>query len=125
MRRYFLLVCFLEGKKKGRFHISALAPSPGPCPAAGVELLAHILVLLEPRSRRRRKKKASLPHPCRGARKGAMESEESNTQFPQRPPPHPPLSPPAPGQEARVVTASVRRSDLQAEEQQWHLQGSQ
>lgn len=70
-------------KKKKLFHISALAPSPVPCRVAGAELRAHILVLLEPRSRRRRKKKASLPHPCRGAGKGAVESEESNTRFPQ------------------------------------------
>ena len=66
-------------KKKKLFHISALAPSPVPCPAAGAELPAHILVLLEPRSKKWRKKKASLPHPCRGAGKRAVEREESNT----------------------------------------------
>lgn len=86
-------MCFLEEEKKRLFHISALAPSPVPCPAAGAELPAHILVLLEPRSKKRRKKKASLPHPCRGAGKGAVEREESDTQFPQ--------PPEAPGAQAR------------------------
>lgn len=32
---------------------------------------------------------------------------------------------PVPGQREGLVTAAVRRSVLQAEEQQWHLQGSQ
>lgn len=119
MRSYLLLVRFLEEKKK-KDYFTSQPWLPAQCLAQLLELnsvpTSWFYWNHEAGGGGRRKPHCHIHAEGLGKGPWRVKSPTHSSRSP--------WSPPAPRQEAGLVTASVGLSDLQTEEQQWHLQGS-